>query len=164
MAAPLNNNYAEGQGRPTAYKPDYDDQAYRLCLLGFTDEQLASYFEVTGRTINNWKAEHPSFFQSLKRGKLIADARVAESLFERAIGYSHPDLDIKVIDGRIVKTEITKHYPPDTTAAIFWLKNRQKALWRDKVDVESNVKIKNLPAWLQPDTSEDSSDFPTTTP
>ena len=60
-----------------------------------------------------------------------SDGEIAQSLFSRAMGYSHPEVHISQFEGRIIKTEITKHYPPDTTACIFWLKNRRPDLWRD---------------------------------
>lgn len=121
-------------GRPTDYKEEYDQQAYKLCLLGHTDAELADFFEVTEQTINNWKLAHQSFFESIKRGKESADGDVADKLYQRATGYSHPDTDIRVVDYAIVQTPIIKHYPPDTAAAIFWLKNRQRKKWRDKIE------------------------------
>lgn len=123
-------------GRPSKYKPSFNPQAYKLCLLGATDKELADFFEVNEWTINKWKKEFPGFSQSLKKGKLQADSIVAEKLFKRATGYSHPDSDIKVIKDKIVITPLVKHYPPDTTAAIFWLKNRAKDTWRDKQVME----------------------------
>ena len=111
-------------GRPTKYKPEYAKQAAKLCALGATDSDLSEFFEVSRSTINLWKIEFPQFSDALKLGKAPADDRVKASLYHRAVGYSHPDVDIKVIDGKIVTTEIIKHYPPDTTACIFWLKNR----------------------------------------
>lgn len=121
-------------GRPADYLTEYDLQAEKLCKLGATDKELADFFEVCEATINNWKLAHPSFVESIKKGKQLADAEVAEKLYKRATGYSHPDVDIKVIDGEIVQTDLTKHYPPDTIAAIFWLKNRQRKKWRDKIE------------------------------
>jgi hypothetical protein len=121
-------------GRPTKYKAEYAEQAYKLCLLGSIDKDLANFFEVTESTINEWKLKYPKFSESIKRGKDQADAVIAESLFHRAKGYSHPDTDIRVVNGQIKMTKITKHYPPDTVAGIFWLKNRQKKNWRDKVE------------------------------
>jgi len=123
-------------GRPSKYDAKYDDQAYKLCLLGADDSQLADFFEVNEDTINEWKKRHPTFSESLKTGKGIADANVAKSLYHRATGYEHPEVDIKMYEGEIIITDITKRYPPDTTAAIFWLKNRQRSKWRDKQDVE----------------------------
>lgn len=122
--------------RPTKFKPEFIGQARKLCKLGATDRELADFFGVTEKTLNNWKLESDEFLQSLKSGKDEADDRVERSLFARAIGYEHDDTDIRVVDGRIVETPIVKHYPPDTTAAIFWLKNRRKDEWRDKVTQE----------------------------
>lgn len=119
-------------GRPTRYKSEYAEQARKLCLLGATDDALADFFEVSKVTINAWKKAHPEFLNSLKIGKQIADANVADSLYNRALGYSHPELKVFNNMGEIVTFECEKHYPPDPTSAIFWLKNRQPALWRDK--------------------------------
>lgn len=124
-------------GRPTDYRPEYDEQAYNYCLLGATDKQLAAFFDVSEQTINAWKHKHPSFLESLKRGKEVADAKVAHALYSRAIGYSHGEDDIRVADGAIVITPTIKHYPPDPTSMIFWLKNRQPKLWRDKPEEEA---------------------------
>lgn len=123
-------------GRPSKYKPEYDQQALKLCLLGATDKDLADFFDVSEDTINEWKKVHDGFSVSIKRGKEQADAEVASRLYQRALGYSHSDTDIKVIDHQIVMTDIIKHYPPDATSAIFWLKNRQKDKWRDRVVTE----------------------------
>ncbi len=122
-------------GAPSMFRESYIEQAYKLCLLGATDKDLASFFEVTEPTINNWKKAFPDFYNSLKRGKLQADAEVAEKLFERAKGYSHPEEKVFCHEGKIIRTETTRHYPPDTGAAIIWLKNRQGLYWRDNHDV-----------------------------
>lgn len=127
-------------GRPSKYKPEYAEQARKLCLLGATDADMADFFDVDERTINNWKEEFPEFFQSIKKGKLLADANVADRLYQRAMGYEAPDVDIRVVDGEIVETPMTKYYPPDTPAAIFWLKNRQKDKWRDKMETDVTSK------------------------
>lgn len=134
---------SEGAGRPTLYNARMNKQAEKLCKLGATDKELADFFEIAESTLNLWKSQYPKFMESIKKGKDAADAEVAEKLFKRATGYSHPDVDIKVIGEKIVMTKLTKHYAPDTAAAIFWLKNRQKKKWRDKIehgvtDVEGN--------------------------
>lgn len=123
-------------GRPTDYKPEYNEQAYKLCLLSATDKDLADFFGVKEQTINNWKKDHPEFFESIKRGKQIADSNVADRLYQRAIGYEHDDLYLAQFQGVVVSKEIKKYYPPDPTAAIFWLKNRQPKNWRDKQEIE----------------------------
>jgi transcriptional regulator with XRE-family HTH domain len=122
-------------GRPTKYKPEYENQALILAEKGFTDKEIASIFNVTEQTLNNWKKDFPQFFESLKKGKEIADQKVVQSLYQRALGYSHPEVHISNFQGEITKTNIIKHYPPDTTACIFWLKNRDKENWRDKQDI-----------------------------
>ena len=125
-------------GRPTSYQPEYAGQAFKLCLLGATDAQLADFFGVVEQTINNWKLAQPEFLESLRDGKAIADATVAQSLFRRAVGYEHDAVKI-VADaktGANVAVPYVERYPPDTTACIFWLKNRRRDLWRDKHDLE----------------------------
>ena len=131
-------------GRKSDYDEAFDQMAYKLSLLGATDKEMANFFEVSEQTLNTWKKEHPSFLESLKAGKEEADAKVAQSLYKRALGYSHPDTDIKVVQNEIVQTEIVKHYPPDTTAAIFWLKNRKSDQWREKQEIDlgaNSIKI-----------------------
>ena len=125
-------------GRPTKYKPEYAKLARKLCAhpFGATDAQLAEFFEVSEDTINEWKKVQPEFSESLKEGKADADNQVEVSLFKRATGYSHPAVHISQYKGDPVEVEYTEHYPPDTTACIFWLKNRRKEKWRDKQEHE----------------------------
>lgn len=123
---------AKKMGRPSKFRPEFVEQARKLSMLGMTDIEMAKFFEVTEHTLNNWKSDYPEFFQSLKEGKGLADAEVVASLYHRALGYSHPEDDIRAIAGEVVITPTIKHYPPDTTACIFWLKNRQPDKWREK--------------------------------
>lgn len=120
-------------GRPSSYKPEYAAQAVKLCRLGATDVEMADFFGVSEQTINAWKRAHPLFLEALKEGKLEADANVAERLYQRAMGYSHQAVKIAASpSGEHVAVPYTEHYAPDTTAAIFWLKNRRPDQWRDK--------------------------------
>lgn len=122
-------------GPPTKYKPEYCEQARKLCLLGAIDIEMADFFGVAESTFHLWKKEHPEFKEALQRGKMIADANVASRLYERAMGYSHKETKIATMEGVITDMkEVTKHYPPDSTSAIFWLKNRQPQKWRDKTE------------------------------
>lgn len=118
-------------GRPTKYRTEFDEQAAKLCRLGATDRELADFFGVVEATIYTWKATHPSFLEATKSGKEIADAEVADKLFRRATGYSHPAVKIFNDQGAPMVVDYVEHYAPDTTAAIFWLKNRRPDLWRD---------------------------------
>lgn len=123
-------------GRPTLYRAEYAEQARKLCRLGATDKELADFFEVDEATINRWKQAHPEFCESLKAGKQIADAEVADKLFQRATGYEHKAVKI-VADaktGAEHQVEYIERYAPDTTAIIFWLKNRRPDLWRDRIE------------------------------
>ncbi|AVR75854.1 terminase small subunit [Vibrio phage ValSw3-3] len=129
-------------GVDTKYKPEYDDLAYKFCLLGATDKKLAEFFDVCEATINNWKHMFPSFLESIKKGKVVADGEVANSLFKRATGYVHPETKIATHEGQITDTlDVEKHYAPDPTAAIFWLKNRQPDQWRDKQEVDHTLQV-----------------------
>lgn len=120
--------------RPTKYKPAYNNQAYKICLLKATDKDLADFFEVHEDTINEWKKVHPKFSESIKKGKIQADAEVAKKLFQRACGYEHKEDKVFCnAQGKVTTVKVTKHYPPDTAAAFIWLKNR--AGWRDKQEL-----------------------------
>lgn len=152
-------------GRPTLYNEEYNEQAYKLCLLGATDASLADFFNVHVDTIYEWKNVHPEFSESIKKGKYAADAVIANSLYEKAKGVRiSKQVAIKLTTKRPVlnkdgeptrqmeQTEeieivdVEEDVPPDTTAAIFWLKNRQPKEWRDKQIVEHEGMSKPLPA------------------
>lgn len=124
------------EGRPTKFAPEMLTQVEKLCMLGAKDTELADFFEVAESTINEWKITHPEFSESLMKGKQLADAHVAHSLYKRATGYEHEDVDIKMYEGQIIETSLIKHYPPNPTSMIFWLKNRRPKDWRDKQDGE----------------------------
>jgi hypothetical protein len=128
-------------GRPTDYKKEYAKTAAAMCKLGATDANLAEAFGVSLSTLSLWKVTHKEFSDSVKLAKEEADARVEASLFQRAMGYEHDEVDIKVIDKEVILTPIRKYYPPDSTAMIFWLKNRQPAKWREKQEIEHSGKI-----------------------
>lgn len=134
--------------RPTKYKEEYNEQARKLCLLGATDKSLADFFEVCEDTINEWKKSKDGFSESLRAGKEVADANVADSLYNRACGYSHEEERLITVSlgnslGSTVERHNTiKHYPPDTQAALTWLKNRQGDKWRDKQEIEHAGEIK----------------------
>lgn len=142
MTEKKNPTEKKKRGRKSEYRTEYSDQALKLCLLGATDKELAEFFSVSEQTLNKWKKDYPEFLESLKKGKSIADANVASRLYNRAIGYDCKATKFAASEGKITDSkEYIEHYPPDTTAAIFWLKNRQPEKWRDKKEVDANVSL-----------------------
>jgi hypothetical protein len=129
------------RGRPTLFSESYVKQAENYCRLGATNDDLADFFGVNGSTIDNWMVAHPDFLGAIKRGRVLSDIHVVNSMYHAAKGYSHPETKVNVVDGEIVKTEITKYCPPNVTAAIFWLKNRQGEHWKDKQIIENTYKV-----------------------
>lgn len=123
-------------GAKSTYKQEYNKQVEKLCLLGATDKEIASIFDISVSTLNKWKLDFPKFSESIKKGKEVADATVADKLYNRACGYSHKAVKMFNHLGKVVSENYIEHYPPDTAAAIFWLKNRQPKKWRDKVEHE----------------------------
>ena len=126
-------------GAPSKYGDLNLRQLEKLAATGMTDNEMADFFEISEATLNNYKKQHPEFLESLKRGKAIADERVERSLFERATGYTHPEEAIFNNRGKIIRVKTTKHYPPDATSIIFWLKNRRPHTWRDRHEVKANL-------------------------
>ena len=121
-------------GRPTDYRPEYDEQARKLCLLGFIEKELADFFGVATSTITLWKKVHPSFSASLKSGKVVADANVVASLYERAVGCTRTETKVFNNQGEILTHDVKKAYPPDPISIKYWLNNRQNTKWREKVE------------------------------
>ncbi|MBL7390681.1 helix-turn-helix domain-containing protein [Escherichia coli] len=150
MAAPKDNKFAEGNsGKPSQYKPEYAAQAEKLCLLGATDDEMAEFFGVHRSTIYRWKLEHEEFCNSIKAAKDIADERVVRSLYQKATGYNYVEqqaFKVKVDRDKeeLEIADVERHAPADTTAAIFWLKNRQKDQWRDKQEIEHSGSITEM--------------------
>lgn len=116
------------------YHVEYPEIIFRLMLLGATVEQVAEALGTSQSTLKQWSEAHKEVRDAIANGRRIADSEVAYALYRRAKGYEHPDVDIRVIDGVVVQTPITKIYPPETVACIFWLKNRDRENWRDKVE------------------------------
>ena len=122
------------RGRKTDYKEEYNERAYRLCLLGFTEVELAATFNTSKASITTWKKKHPKFLASIRAGREEADAKVAEGLYKRAKGFERTIKSHRVVDGEMVTEEVSKYFPPESQAASLWLRNRHPDKWRDKVD------------------------------
>lgn len=119
---------------------------------GLTDKQIAHNIGVTEQTLNNWKNNYPSFFESLKRGKEVIDRQVENALLKRALGYEYDEVTQELFKNpetgeaelKVTKV-VTKQVSPDTTAQIFWLKNRRPDTWRDRkdLDLSGGLKVEN---------------------
>ena len=122
-------------GRPTKYKPEMCDLVHKAFICakgGLNDKTLGKLLEVSEKTINTWKEQYPEFLQSLKHTKDELDSNVQDSLYQRAKGYTCQEEKVFCSkDGEITTYMATKHYPPDPTSMIFWLKNRQAEHWAD---------------------------------
>lgn len=133
-------------GRPTKYQSAYAEQAKKLAILGMTDKRIADFFQVSEKTLNNWKHAHPDFIQSLKDGRDNADTCVANSLYHSALGGGTVTETREEHDaeGNVITKKTVKELPANVTAQIFWLKNRQPRQWRDKVVLEDETPQETL--------------------
>lgn len=118
---------------------------------GLTDEQIAKNMGVNRRTLNDWKNKYSPISLTLKKGKEVVDIEVENALLKRALGYSYDEvtresqLNPRTGNYELVVTKVvTKEIVPDTTAQIFWLKNRKSDKWRDKIETETTVSVEDL--------------------
>lgn len=128
-----------GRGRPTSFKPEFIEQAKKLCAMGATDMELADFFDVDVATIYRWKHSHQDFCDALVVGKEVLDNRVERSLYQRAVGYSYNSEKVFHFQGLITRAPVIEHVPPEPGAAMSWLKNRRGDVWREKSELDVNV-------------------------
>ena len=119
-------------GRASKYEPKYHiPWAEGLLRRGATMQEVAREFGVSKSTLYEWAKRDPKLAEALRTTRDRADLAVERSLYQRALGYKATDR--KTImrhteSGELVpeRVEVSERdVPPDTTAAIFWLKNRQ---------------------------------------
>ena len=123
---------------------------------GLTDEQIAHNMGISPSTLYEWKNAYSEFSESLKRGKEVVDRQVENALLKRALGYEYEEISEKFEGGVLTERKVTKkQVVPDTTAQIFWLKNRKPSDWRDKPEGETEqggiTIVNNIP---RPDNSK----------
>jgi hypothetical protein len=130
-------------GRPTKYEAEkHPDLARKYTGEGKTLADLADLFDVALSTIELWQTTHLEFSVAIRAGREDATNRVEKALFDRAVGYSHPTVKPIVVSGgqgmgsSIEMVSLTEQYPPDTPAALAWLKNKRPAEWKDKQVIE----------------------------
>lgn len=112
---------------------------------GLVDEQIAQNIGINPATLYDWKKKYPEISKALKKGKEVVDRQVENALLKRALGYKYEEIKTeKTEEGKKV-TVTVKEVVPDTTAQIFWLKNRKPDQWRDKQQIEHSGEIRNNP-------------------
>ena len=120
---------------------------------GLTDKQIAHNIGIAESTIYEWKKKFPELSEALKKGKAVVDRQVENALFKAALGFTYEEEQVSNT-GAVVTTK--KYAKPNTTAQIFWLKNRKSDTWRDKQHIEQtnrNIEIE-LGEWDE-DEAED---------
>lgn len=111
---------------------------------GLTYEQIAHNMGIGLTTLKEWRQKQPTIQSALKKGKEVVDIEVENALLKRALGYTITIVEQKLDkEGCVHTLEKDVHVPGDTTAQIFWLKNRRKQQWRDKVEYENTGENKN---------------------
>lgn len=108
---------------------------------GLIDEQIAKNIGINPATLYDWKKKYPEISEALKKGKEVVDIQVENALLKRALGYSYEEKKVEVSEEGTKVTKTIKEVIPDTTAQIFWLKNRRPDRWRDKQDIEHSGQI-----------------------
>ena len=114
---------------------------------GLTDEQIAYNMGINKATLYRWKEKYCDICDALKRGKEVVDRQVENALLKRALGYEYTETTreyIPELDEMKTTKKVTKQVAPDTTAQIFWLKNRKPDKWRDKQEYEDRTAIEKL--------------------
>ena len=135
-------------GRPSFYNPDEHPKAARLLAANWkTHTEMAEAIGVERHTISDWIVRYPEFAAAIELGKQDANTAVERALFQRATGYQHPAVKIITVSqganmgSSVEQIPYTEHYPPDTEAIKFFLKNRKPAEWRDKQEHEHSGKL-----------------------
>ena len=133
---PPSAEFIDELGR-SRFRAEYYELVFNYCLLGATMDEVAMFLGIPRQTIDHWAVDDELFNSAVKSGREQADARVAGSIYRRALGYSHPAVKIFCDkEGSVTEVPYVQHYPPDSTAAMFWLKNRQPEKWKEKVSTE----------------------------
>lgn len=110
---------------------------------GLTDEQIAENMGINKATLYRWKEKYCDICDTLKRGKEVVNFQVENALLKRALGYEYEEVSEKYESGTLTEKKVTKkQVVPDTTAQIFWLKNRRPDKWKDKQDVQVSGELK----------------------
>lgn len=105
---------------------------------GLTDVQIAENMGIRRGTLYDWCKKYSDISDTLKKGKEVVDRQVENALLKRALGYKYDEVTIEC---GIETKRVTKEVVPDTTAQIFWLKNRKREVWADRQNIELSQPI-----------------------
>lgn len=133
----------EGKWSPVARKGKYEYWITPEGLLkiegwardGLVDEQIAENIGIRAGTLYDWKNRFPDISEALKKGKEVVDRQVENALLKRALGYTYAEI---TYENGVETKRVIKEVVPDTTAQIFWLKNRKPEIWRDKREISTD--------------------------
>lgn len=108
---------------------------------GLDNKQMANNMGITPSTFYEWQKKFPQISDTIKGGKDAPDREVENAMYKSAIGFEYTE-EMVSNTGEVV--EVRKYSKPNTTAQIFWLKNRKPADWRDRQEIEQtnrNIEI-----------------------
>lgn len=142
--------------RKTKYDPEtFPQVAEAWARRGLNDEQIAYNLGIGKTAFYEYQNRYPEFAEAVKRGKLPANLVMENAFFKKGKGFEYTERTVESVqkDGSVeirnIKTT-TKYFPPDTAAAFIWLKNREPDLWKDKLDVDTGVRVElNKAPWLE---------------
>lgn len=133
-----------------------DEWQYKLDLItawcrdGLTNEQISKNIGITRTTLQDWLRKYPELKTAMKKGKEVVDIEVENALLKRALGYKYVEETTERVFNKqtesyelVVTKKVVKEVQPDTTAQIWWLKNRKPETWKDRKQIEADVKNEN---------------------
>jgi hypothetical protein len=118
-------------GRKTTYREEFDQLVYELRMLGAPIEAVGRVLNVQAETLQRWQGLYPSFAEAWQQGGDIADTKVVMAVYHKACGFSRfiDKTEYNKKTGELMNWTEEVYYPPDTSAAIFWLTNRRRGHW-----------------------------------
>ena len=131
------------KGGDYKYDSKICDRVRMMAEKGLTDTEMCDLLGLQRQTFWRWKKKHPDFAEAMEEGKALSDQYVEQSLYHRAKGFEREEEVVFCSKGVIVKTKVMKYYPPDTTACIYWTKNRMPSRGRDRnvIEHEGNITV-----------------------
>lgn len=123
------------------YLKAFDRRAHGYALLGHTNDEIAELIGIDPSTFDRWMVEHPSLARSVQKARHDDNVAIVKAMHRAARGYKHRETKLNVVDGQLVKTEVSKAYPPSVQAASLILMNRAGAQWKDTKTVQHSGRI-----------------------